>query len=65
MADVCAYNFHAAIPPRSIALKLTHLLTIVALLAASSLTHAQLEGGKFDPPTSPKHPVPSTCKGAS
>jgi alpha-L-fucosidase len=40
-------------------LKLTHLLAIVAILAAAPLSQAQLQGDKFDTPTAPQHPVPS------
>jgi alpha-L-fucosidase len=53
------YNLYAAFLRWSTALKLTHLLAVAAILTAAPLGRAQLQGGSFDTPAAPAHPIAS------
>jgi len=53
------YNLYAAFLRWSTALKLTHLLAVAAIITAAPLGRAQLQGGSFDTPAAPAHPIAS------
>ena len=53
------YNLYAATAVRGIALKLTRLLAVAAILAVAPLTNAQMQGTSFDTPAAPPHPIAS------